>query len=517
MSGNGESVAAMGDEESYKEEVKLLITKECEKFNTCEQARQNFLTICSQVRGLQIVTDRSIMETLGGKSDVKCQLLGKRIYDEMEKIIKKYPILKMVVEGDIDLTMITDTEIVVEEDEVADDPVPDRCEVDLFQDKCDIEIARVVEFLDRFRRSAQNKEDYLAGIESGLFTVEVTDNFTTSILRGGLTATGRLTNEDIAEFNALSIRGEQNFKEGTRDGMLRATACKKRLEGLKKYFYPEIWELEDALVPMAYLRGQVVPYLRSRYIKETRAREADHQALEDEIAETEKRYADRLEDIKALIVQKWKDRKVLAMEVIMMSERKLKTKGKVLGGGDIRNLRNIITMGYVDVINEMCLKISNVADVQIKAELNRHLRGKEKGRDFYSSLDRRYLPGVMFVLREKYNHAPITMMFESLEELFSGHIDSMDARGVMEWMNSKIVMWAEFQFFEYMVPDVVFTFITLFRMPQGETRQRCCREVLARMREKPEDFLPEKLKENRSMGMGMCEERSINRDRRSRR
>jgi hypothetical protein len=146
------------------------------------------------------------MEALGGKSDVKCQLLGKRIYDEMEKIIKKYPILKLVVEGDIDLTMINDTEIVVEEDEVADDPVPDRCEVDLFQDRCDIEIATVVEFLDKFRRSAQNKEDYLAGIESGLFTVEVTDNFTTSILRGGLTATGRLTNEDIAEFNALSIR-----------------------------------------------------------------------------------------------------------------------------------------------------------------------------------------------------------------------------------------------------------------------------------------------------------------------
>jgi hypothetical protein len=54
-----------------------------------------------------------------------------------------------------------------------------------------------------------------------------------------------------------------------------------------------------------------------------------------------------------------------------------------------------------------------------------------------------------------------------------------------------------------MVPDVLFTFITLFRMPQGETRQRCCREVLSKMRESPEEFLPERLRDNRSMGMGM--------------
>jgi hypothetical protein len=39
------------------------------------------------------------------------------------------------------------------------------------------------------------------------------------------------------------------------------------------------------------------------------------------------------------------------------------------------------------------------------------------------------------------------MMFESLEELFSGQIDSSEVGKVMEWVNSKIILWAEFQIF----------------------------------------------------------------------
>ena len=64
----------------------------------------------------------------------------------------------------------------------------------------------------------------------------------------------------------------------------------------------------------------------------------------------------------------------------------------------------------------------------------------------------------------------------------------------MDWVNSKMLMWSELELFEYFVPDILFTFVTIFRLPDGPVRQRCSLAVLARMRERPEEFVIEKLK-----------------------
>jgi hypothetical protein len=59
-----------------------------------------------------------------------------------------------------------------------------------FQDMCDIEKANAVVFLEKIRSSRENTLEGINGIERGLFTVEEVNNYTTNILRGGLTPGG---------------------------------------------------------------------------------------------------------------------------------------------------------------------------------------------------------------------------------------------------------------------------------------------------------------------------------------
>ncbi len=70
----------------------------------------------------------------------------------------------------------------------------------------------------------------------------------------------------------------------------------------------------------------------------------------------------------------------------------------------------------------------------------------------------------MMILEEKFGRAPLTMMFESLEGLFLGSVGITDPTKVMDWVNSKMLMWSEFELFEYFLPDILFTFVTIFRL-----------------------------------------------------
>ena len=111
---------------------------------------------------------------------------------------------------------------------------------------------------------------------------------------------------------------------------------------------------------------------------------------------------------------------MFATKVIQNQEKR---KGKQEGGasGNI-NIRQAVIVGYLDLIGEICSKISGSADIQIKMELNRPYRDKLRLKEHYSSLEKRNLPGVMMILEEKFGRAPLTMMFESLEELFLGSV-----------------------------------------------------------------------------------------------
>jgi hypothetical protein len=374
-----ESVLSEGEElKNYRIEVERLITRESEKYSNCEQARQHYVTVCNQLKNMQVVVDRTVMESLTGRNDVRSQLLGKRIHDEMWKVIRKYPVLNFAVLGEVDLG--------------------------LDQEEC-----------------------------------------TTNILRGGLTPVGRLTEDVIKRFNELAQEREVQMGLHSRMGLKKAAELNRQLEDLQMYYYPEIWQQEDEIGMYAYIKSQLVPYMGQTYIRETRKRESDIEALEKEKVEIERSFAKRVQHVQSLIENKWKERKVLASKIISKNEKKEKNEGKLSDNGESRNVKNVIIAGYLDMITEICLKISSVADIQIRSELNKPLRGKARSGEFYSSLDRKNLAGVMMILDEKYKHAPITMMFESLEELFSGQIDCIswivqphnsDSGGgkVMEWV-----------------------------------------------------------------------------------
>ena len=96
------------DDEDARILIEKFIGKECAKYSTYEQARVGFTTVIGQVRNIQINVDRNLLETLNGRNEIKSQILGKRIYDEIKKIIQRHSVLRMVIQGDIDLTTLID-------------------------------------------------------------------------------------------------------------------------------------------------------------------------------------------------------------------------------------------------------------------------------------------------------------------------------------------------------------------------------------------------------------------------
>jgi hypothetical protein len=134
--------------EETREYVESLIESECARYVSCEQVRQSFVTTVSQVRAMKISVDRNILDTLSGKREVTTQLLGKRVFDEVGKVIDRYPILRAVVDGHVDLaSMIGEVEVVEVRKEKVQISKITQNEINEFKDLCDLECDTVVDFL----------------------------------------------------------------------------------------------------------------------------------------------------------------------------------------------------------------------------------------------------------------------------------------------------------------------------------------------------------------------------------
>ena len=477
--------------------LERFIEKECMKYSTYEQARVGFTTIIGQIKNLQINVDRNLLETLNGKNEIKSQILGKRIYDEIKKIIHRHSVLRMVIQGDVDLTTLIGENLESEE-RVDDIRMLEQREVDNFPELCLMEIDTVEEFLNLFRVSSENTSSGISDLEKNLFPERKEDGYKTFILRGGLYENGRLTKEVIQIFDELYRAKGRNGALKTIDGRKSARESSEKLEMMETYYYREIWELEDEIGPEGYLRGEPLSMVTEKARRALRKMSEEEELAESVTLDIEQDYQRKLEKIKELVKRKWRERKVFATKVLQRQERSVGRKEN--GTSDHINIRQAVVVGYLDMISEICSKISSSADIQIRMELNRPYRDKARSKEHYSSLEKRNLTGVMMALKDKYGRAPLTMMFESLEELFLGNIGTVEPMKIMNWINSKMLMWSEFELFEYFVPDILFTFVTIFRLPNGPVRQRCSLAVLERMRERPEEFAVERLKERRSMG-----------------
>lgn len=431
--------------EDAKEYVGKLIENECGRYLTCEQVRQSFVTMVSQVRAMKISVDRNVLDTLSGKVEVTTQLLGKRVFDEVEKVIDRYPILRAVVEGNVDLaSMIGEAEVVeVRKNKVQTSRITQN-EINEFKDLCDVECDMVVDFLEDFRGSGANTEQGILDMEMRLFSGMGQHGFKTFILRGGLHECGKLDRNVVLEFNEAADKIRVHLENGTPEGNAHARGWTTKLEELKLEYYREIWQLEDEVGPRGYIRGSAIPTLRKQLKREI-TRLSSKEEAEEVSDQIEDSFADRVEQIRGMVARKWRERKILASKV-MKEQEKSGVKDGRLSAQEEGGKKSVLVNGYIELSNEVVMKIQESVNYEIRGELNRQVLEKARGVEYYSSLDRRYLPGVMMIMKEKYQNAPIHMMFDSLEELFTGNISNADAGRVNDWMDAKILLWAEFNF-----------------------------------------------------------------------
>ena len=473
-----------------KEMVKDLVVEEARNYKDCEEARQSMLNRCNTVRSLQVTVDESLWESLKDKNDVRSQLLGKRIFAEVNAFIARYPVLKESVGRGVDLRDLSFDEGEAQQvQEESGAPELLQRDVENFQRKMEAEKKEVVKMLSNFSGSPDNKQENINQIWAQMSGMQVDpDIYCTDILRGGLVQTGRLTRNVIEKFNALQKR--KNVCE--RSFSLQFTAEVKRvteeLEELEAEFYNDIWGLEDATSKFIYLNKKCVP---------TQTDEQLGTLTRDKSRKTEKR-GEEVDQFWGEVIEaiecKWDRRQILAARIMNLQGRKQVP--VVMDQSLGRNIKAIILQGYIDVSTEICAKIAKVANVQIRGQLNKPTEGSTDAE--YNALDKRSLNGVMRALEQEYKHAPVTMVFHSLREMYADRGERSYLK-CAKWIDNQVSLWAELDLFSYLVPDLLFTMMEIHQMPKGTVRDRCYQAVLDKMREAPADYHPDKIKGRRDI------------------
>ena len=196
-----------------------------------------------------------------------------------------------------------------------------------------------------------------------------------------------------------------------------------------------------------------------------------------------------------MIKQKWASRTLLAVKIMSEQDRASSVKAAA-NEEDVKIIMKIVLGGYMDLSKEICLKISTTVDQDMSSVLNQSVQ--DESGEIYTPLANNNLYGVMLALEKNFKNAPITMMFLSVQELFQEQIDQ-EPRKVLEWVNGKAAVWAAFGYFDLFTPDVLFTFLTIFKIRQGNVSTKCLNVVLERMRDSPDEFTSEVMKKKKSM------------------
>lgn len=462
-----------------------LIEEESRTYTSYDQARNNFLTVLGQAKTLLVKVNRSGTDS----TQERRQIFGQKIYEVVRAFVDRYPILKFIVEHGIDVEEHLKEQKLWSAVGVSETGkrALERAERDNFPAQCEMEKAQCVAVLEIFRFSEENKRSWLEELEIGTFTPISQTAYTTSVLRGGLLETGRLSCEVINQFDSLSNDIATASTRTDRRAAMEVVEKKRLLRMMEADYYREIWDLEDSLGMKSYLGTEPL----SRGKKELR--------LELE-AEGLSQLEMRAEVMKVKIQRKWTERASLAIHILSEQERSNSVK-VAANEADIKHLMRVVLGGYMDLGKEVCLRLNATVDQDMASVLNQSIENGVGG-EIYAPLANNNLCGVMRALEINFKNAPVSMMFLSLQELFQEQIDQEPTK-VLEWVNSKAAMWAAFGYFDLFTPDVLFTFLTVFKMRHGVVRTKCMNVVLEKMRDNPEDFTPEVMKKKKSMGQVM--------------
>lgn len=158
-------------------------------------------------------------------------------------------------------------------------------------------------------------------------------------------------------------------------------------------------------------------------------------------------------------------------------------------------LCNEIIIGVQNLVAEICGRINLGACPELKRLLNTPVNDDRK-RSRNLCLDHGDLGGMVKILEKNFTKAPVTMMFTSLKELFEGNVHGGPTK-ILEWVDARISIWAEFNFFSYLTPDMLFTFCAIYRLRETEVGKRAFQEVIAAMRRGEDPYSPEGMKNGR--------------------
>jgi hypothetical protein len=449
-------------------ELLRLIEEESRTYANYDQARQGFLTVIGQARNLLIKVNENSADSI----QVKRQYFGRKIYEVVRGFIERYPILKYIIDEGINIEECLSENKLWKSTGISETGrrALEKAEMENFQARCELEKAEVVQFLEEFRVSDENKRLWLEGLEAEMFTLQNPIAYKTLVLRGGLLESGRLTDEIIKKFDSLNELIMLNKRRNDRRATLEIVESTRNLTTLEMEYFREIWELEDAMGMKSYLG--TVPISSTR---------------KDLTKENQEEMIQRVEIMRNQIQQKWASRITLAVKIISEQDRANSVR-VAANEDDLKIIRKIVLGGYMDLSKEICLKISTTADQDMASILNQSVQ--DESGEIYTPLANNNLYGVMLALEKNFKNAPITMMFLSVQELFQEQIDQEPSK-VLEWVNGKAAVWAAFGYFDLFTPDVLFTFLMIFKMRQGNVRSKCLNVVLERMRDSPDEFTPE--------------------------
>lgn len=168
-----------------------------------------------------------------------------------------------------------------------------------------------------------------------------------------------------------------------------------------------------------------------------------------------------------------------------------------------------ILNGIQKVIAALCSKISSVSNAMLKNTLNIPFHDTVRNKQRVSCLDNNDITGVVGILEKWYGKVPMTLVFESLRDLFKDN-SGLTHQQVVAWINVKVGLWAEFEFFNYLTLDILFAFLTISNLKGTGAGSVAFQAVTQHLRANQDDYTHERISFMRGASNEMVLLRKVN-------
>lgn len=465
-------------------EVLELIRKSSGLFRGKEGVVDNYDSLVSYVTALNMDIGSNALH--GFEPELQTHITGKRIYDVLDGLLKSHELLGMVVRENINLEevrMALDSEMDVMEN-VGETDLLSEDYVQTADTKIALEKKRVRDFfLKTWLCDPRNNFDYVVHQHEEMVQ-KGQGRFTSTVLVGGLFPRRDVTEEVIRDMDDRNQK--YMFLQGSGD----ANACMDAREGLYQLYskhFRTIWEMEDNSALIVYLQGlplkKMVPNSEGVDVETPLSKAELNRRVEGANAMVDDKWAERLEVANAILAQQ------------RVGVKRQHAREEMLARFQI--MKEMI-FGIQKVVAAVVKKVGASATKRIREILNSSETDPQGGRMLRFSLDTGDLPGVVTILRKNYSEPPVTMLFSSLRDLLTSE-EELSPYNLKSWVGSRLLVWGEYQLFDYFTPDLLFTFVAIQKLRNNDLARRAYQTVMDVMGNRPQDFTREALQRRKGM------------------